>query len=372
MVFLTFFLLNVSSFEQSPSSDNSNLIDSQEIRSFKPIDFMTSPQTLMDVWIEEPIPLEQYSDKEKEIQKQINDKTTDGIITYAPLNGTKDYLDIDYEEITPYTWKWVKLEVTKPDGSESIISLRRPNWWIKQSGAEKVGNKVNLFLPEMGVKGIATIINISPNQLDTRLWDENREGDYVSRPITGKFEHKSNDVWNYYFEGLEEPIKATSSHPFWSIDRSKWVAVGELKIGEKVRAQHKTTKLHSKNKLNGYKTVYNIEVFKEHNYLVSEDAILVHNGCSFLSKKADDFTRLHSDDVITNSSHYDDIKKLSDEDLIQSVTNPRDGNFVTVNTQTGNVVEGNTRVYEIQRRGLDVDIPYQEYTPNNSDYFFDM
>lgn len=40
--------------------------------------------------------------------------------------------------------------------------------------------------------------------------------------------------------------------------------------------------------------------------------------------------------------------------------------MVTVNTETGKLFDGNTRIYEMQRRKLDVDVPYQEYTPDNS------
>jgi RHS repeat-associated protein len=91
-----------------------------------------------------------------------------------------------------------------------------------------------------------------------------------------------------------------------------------------------------------------------------------------LTKKAGDFARLHSDDLITKSPGYQDIKNLSDADLIKSITNPTNGAYVKVNTRTGKVVDGNTRVYEIQRRGLDVDIPYKEHNPNVSDYFYDL
>lgn len=41
-------------------------------------------------------------------------------------------------------------------------------------------------------------------------------------------------------------------------------------------------------------------------------------------------------------------------------------NKVKINTETGKLVDGNTRIYEIQRRGLDVDVPLEKYTPDNS------
>ena len=77
------------------------------------------------------------------------------------------------------------------------------------------------------------------------------------------------------------------------------------------------------------------------------------------TKKADEFELLHSEGDITKSSSYEKIKKLSDEDLIDSVMNPLNGEFIQVNTKTGRVAQGNTRLYEIQRRGLNVDVPYE-------------
>ena len=281
---------------------NSNLTESHVILSLRPIDIMTTPQTLMNVWINEPIPLDQYSEKEKEVQQLINEKTTDGIITYSPLNGNKEYLDIDHEEITPYTWKWIKLELKKPDGTLSKISLRRPNWWIKKNQADKIGNSIRLILPEMGINGDATVTKINANQLDTRLWDENRKGDYVSRPITGKFEHQSSDVANYYFKGLDKPIGATSLHPFWSVDRNDWVAIGELEIGETVKTKDGITQLTSKEQMEGLQIVYNLEIYKEHNYFVSNNALLVHNNCiTNIAKKYKNFQCMQCADEIVSS-----------------------------------------------------------------------
>jgi hypothetical protein len=39
---------------------------------------------------------------------------------------------------------------------------------------------------------------------------------------------------------------------------------------------------------------------------------------------------------------------------------------------TGRVINGNTRLYELQRRGLNVDVPYETYTPNNSPFDWDI
>ena len=340
---------------------NSNLTESHVILSLRPIDIMTTPQTLMNVWINEPIPLDQYSEKEKEVQQLINEKTTDGIITYSPLNGNKEYLDIDHEEITPYTWKWIKLELKKSDGTLSKISLRRPNWWITQNNADKVGNKVKLFLPEMGINGDATVTKINPNQLDTRFWNENRNGDYVSRPITGKFEHQSSDVANYYFKGLEKPIGATSSHPFWSLDRNEWVSVGELKIGETVKTKEGITQLSFKKKIEGLQTVYNLEIYREHNFLVSNRSLLVHNNCDAISSS---ITKVFGDSRRLNHFIHGGKNSVHRWESLVPDLNPSEISKIADDVlRNGRVVpykSGQSKVLSVTSNGVtkEVQIPY--------------
>jgi hypothetical protein len=50
--------------------------------------------------------------------------------------------------------------------------------------------------------------------------------------------------------------------------------------GETVRTNGTTTTLTTKEKVLGTQNVYNLEVYREHNYSVSESGILVHNGCA--------------------------------------------------------------------------------------------
>lgn len=82
--------------------------------------------------------------------------------------------------------------------------------------------------------------------------------------------------------------------------------------------------------------------------------------------KSKDLKLGHSEETITKSADYQKIKKLSDAELKESVLNPKPYNPVTINTKTGKLSDGNTRVYELQRRKIDVDIPVKKYTPDDS------
>jgi len=68
------------------------------------------------------------------------------------------------------------------------------------------------------------------------------------------------------------------------------------------------------------------------------------------------------------------LQQLSGAELLQAARDPKDGDHITVNTRTGNVVDGNGRVHELQRRSndpsssinLDMKVPVREHTPDMS------
>ena len=90
------------------------------------------------------------------------------------------------------------------------------------------------------------------------------------------------------------------------------------------------------------------------------------------SRNSDQFLLLHSERLITGSAGYQKISRLTDDELIRSVTNPANGDYVTVNTKTGKLFQGNTRIFELKRRNIVVKIPYQLYSPQDNNYFPDL
>lgn len=209
-----------------------------------------------------------------------------GVWAYAPpAQDSSDWIDIDYEtEITPENWRWLKFAYTKPDSSISQVYLRRPLWWMDKHQANQSGDQVFLSLPDMGIRGLGRLEAIFPSYLDTRLVPVQREGDFVVQAITGFFTHESTDVWDFYFSELEEPISCTYNHPFYSLDRHKYIAAGELAIGERIKSRDDSSAKFLLKKFSKEKCgwVYNIEVWREHNYLIGERQFLVHNGCFYI------------------------------------------------------------------------------------------
>lgn len=179
---------------------------------------------------------------------------------------------IDDEEVTPQTWRKLKLVMAKGDGSIAKIELLRPMWWLKQNKAR--GGRLWLNLPEMGLHGWAKVLSIGPCKADSRKRPPG------SQVVTGKFTHDNATVYDLYFEGLQKPIGVTPNHPFFSYDRKGWIAAAKLEIRERVLTRKQgAIKLLKREKRPGKFRVNNLEVHREHTYFVSSKSILAHNNC---------------------------------------------------------------------------------------------
>lgn len=154
---------------------------------------------------------------------------------------------LDAEDVDPETWRQIKLTAHKPDENICEVSLIRPMWWIRETGA-RVGGTINLHMPEVGVVGPADVLYIGPcppleESNDARAaiprvlgGPEFGASEGSRRPrtelVTGTFKHHGAKVINVFVAGLERPIGTTPSHPFYSVDRRGWVRAGELRPGE--------------------------------------------------------------------------------------------------------------------------------------------
>ncbi|MEL7063561.1 MAG: hypothetical protein AAFP00_07455, partial [Bacteroidota bacterium] len=143
--------------------------------SFTPKEAFLNPQLLMSYWGNDPIPLDSFTKQEVQIQRLLNEKE-DFIVTETPQSEDgsapldRDYGLIDQDVITPYTWKWIELKLPRKDGVILTVKLRRPNWWLIQSGLTELGATIPLSLGEMEADGVARLVRIWPNQLDMLTW----------------------------------------------------------------------------------------------------------------------------------------------------------------------------------------------------------
>jgi hypothetical protein len=85
-------------------------------------------------------------------------------------------------------------------------------------------------------------------------------------------------VYDLVVEGESKPIRVTGGHPFWSEDRQDWVAVKELRIGERLRGRTGRPRVLALSLRAEPEPVYNIEVDGDHCYRVGQQGLLVHNA----------------------------------------------------------------------------------------------
>lgn len=184
----------------------------------------------------------------------------------------------DYDVIEAPKWRTVKLEMELSHGGRCEITLARPLAWLELVRG-KVGETIDLQMPEMGVAGPARVVAIEP----CPEFSPPKAG---SRPVIGKFVTTNAKVIDLSIDGLDKPIGTTASHPFWSLDRKGWVAAGDLKSGEKLRTQDGSATVESVIPRAGTETVYNIEVHKNHTFFVSDAKLWVHNACIVFGRNA--------------------------------------------------------------------------------------
>ena len=115
------------------------------------------------------VPVFLYSELQQKSQAEINAHVAEYIVTNAQVNLPSEWSEIDHEEITPYTWRWLDLLQVHANNDTTFASLRRPLWWLQDVGANYPGDRVWINMPEMGLVGESTVVSIRASQLDTRF-----------------------------------------------------------------------------------------------------------------------------------------------------------------------------------------------------------
>ena len=173
---------------------------------------------------------------------------------------------------------WYSVSFEQVEGT-SKCHFALTNDWIKRQGyeAEKV---VILNLPEQGIDGpfrVTAIKHIIPQKKPS----EDAGDGYNWKPVTGLFEHQSDQVYEISFDNGEE-LGVTFQHPIYSVTIGDWRLAGELEVGEQVLTKEGEATVASSARKEGSETVYNLEVQELHNFLVGESGIVVHNNYQWI------------------------------------------------------------------------------------------
>ncbi len=107
--------------------------------------------------------------------------------------------------------------------------------------------------------------------------DENPDDDYDFQPVTGIFTHTAGNVLQLVF-GNADTLGVTAAHPFYSITAAGWRLAGELETGEEILTKSGSTFLVASSAKPGMHPVWNLEVKDDHNFLVGDGGLVVHNA----------------------------------------------------------------------------------------------
>ncbi|MGB8343357.1 MAG: polymorphic toxin-type HINT domain-containing protein [Ktedonobacteraceae bacterium] len=163
-----------------------------------------------------------------------------------------------------------------------------------------------------------------------------------------------------------EVIHTNKKHPFFTEEQG-FVPVGQLKLGMHVlRADGRYGVITGYKVVPGAKVMYNLEVAQDHTFTVGIGQWVVHNATCPVK----DLNPVHSP---ATSGSRPELEKLSDQELLNSVNNSTNNDPIQINTQTGKIMDGNGRAYELLRRAAlpggiitpDTPIYYEPYTPSS-------
>ncbi len=213
---------------------------------------------------------------------------------------------------------YLSLPPTESGGSAVDITLLRSRRWLADHRA-LIGGTVWIDLDEMGLHGEAMVLAIEPAPPITTG---------SGQLVTGTYSRVSTGLFQIAFEGLSEPVEATSAHPFHCDScSSEWVRADDLKPGDCITTLTGCAEVQSITSLPGLHRVFNLEIEGEHVYRVSSLGLLVHNNCVHGNSKAS-----------TNPQHGYEIRRTEDGDVVKTGVSgqPRnkDGSSPRANRQT--------------------------------------
>jgi RHS repeat-associated protein len=163
--------------------------------------------------------------------------------------------------------KRIRLRQTCDDSCVDVLLVRSDDWVLRNG--VRVGARVCLDMPEMGVQGSLEVLSV-----------ESRPPALAGRfgLVTGLFRHNLGPVYDLVVDGETKPIGVTGLHPFWSADRMDWVDAKQLRVGERLQGLGgKTPHVVSLTLRPKPEAVFNIEVEGDHCYRVGDQGLLVHN-----------------------------------------------------------------------------------------------
>ena len=163
-------------------------------------------------------------------------------------------------------------KVTLSNMKHDIIYTLSTDTCTTQSACFVAGTKV---LTQDGYKNIEDI------KVEEYIYAMNLDTNkYELKKVLQKFNSLTSEIYKIHV--ADHIIETTSRHEFYIIDKG-WIRAAEIKVGDKLSSKENIDTTITKieiEELNERLPVYNMEVEGHHNYLITEDELLVHNAQS--------------------------------------------------------------------------------------------
>ncbi len=180
--------------------------------------------------------------------------------------------------------------------------------------------------------------------------------------------HESTDVWVLRFDNGDS-LGVTHNHPIYSLTIGDWQFAGMLQVGEEILTRQGRVKVQSKTLSKARLRVYNLEVRRFHNFLVSNSGIVVHNNglCDFLKSyfsKYSKWQKTHPDSWLDNTKIDNIMQKMLNNDP-SIFAEPI---YTTTKNGKTYLIDGHHRLKAAKRvkseYGIDIELQHSDIIPD--------
>ena len=168
------------------------------------------------------------------------------------------------------SWRLISLDFHDQSSQPMKMTLLRNKNWLAKYGFNKIGDTQTWAVPEIGMEGHATLVDVS------------KEINVVDGPgniVTGTFTREVTDkLVSIKIAGQESTLTGTASHRIWSESSLGFKAMGEIVVGEQLRTNDGIFLVEEITEQTTRRRVNNLEIDGEHAYFAGDASVLVHNA----------------------------------------------------------------------------------------------
>ena len=194
-----------------------------------------------------------------------------GVVGIEALAAGQRVASAYEDQDTEVTEDWQQVRVVigeEGTADHAVVEMLRPPDWLEQHEGV-VGAQLFIDSEELNIAAWGVI---------DRVVSAPKPAPGSGRLVLATSERWSRDVYELELEGGMAPVQVTGEHPIYFLDADGWVKVRDLQVGERLQTEKGALAVASLERERGLQRVYNIEVEGEHEYLIGDAGLRVHNA----------------------------------------------------------------------------------------------